>query len=97
VAARLHRVAVDLGLDVDALGGVGLEPRDVDLCARRRRRRRRVRHGGEGEGGGACRKVSTSSGKCERRPGERAETAEQDEAQSSPPPSPPLLAPQHDV
>jgi hypothetical protein len=31
VAARLHGVAVDLGLDVADRGRVGLEPRDVDL------------------------------------------------------------------
>lgn len=32
MAAALHGVAVDLRLDVDALDGVGLEPRGVDLC-----------------------------------------------------------------
>lgn len=31
MAARRHGVAVDLGLDVDDLLGVGLQPGDIDL------------------------------------------------------------------
>ena len=35
MAAVLHGVPVNLRLDVDALGGVGLEPGDIDLCERK--------------------------------------------------------------
>jgi hypothetical protein len=31
VSARLHLESVDLGLDLDVLGGVGLQPCDVNL------------------------------------------------------------------
>lgn len=34
MTAVLHGVPVNLRLDVDALGGVGLQPSDIDLCGR---------------------------------------------------------------
>lgn len=47
VSARGHGVSVDLGLDVDALLGVGLEPCDVDLdVAGERSERKGVVRGG---------------------------------------------------
>ena len=77
MAARLHLVAVDLGFDVDALGGVGLEPRDVDLCevGRTTTTARTVRGT---RGNGQVQRVSTSLQSARDR-GRATETAVHDE------------------